>query len=797
MRSKEVKRQSRMGFTLVELLVAITILGIILVIAIPQVINIQNENKTTKYVKYSESLQSAAKLYTDSYSKDMFGNNSSGCYDIKYSSLKAKNLAKDIKVDGAKCEGDSGTYVKVLKSNDNYSYQVAIKCVNSSGNVLYEKTISGGGICDGQHPDEETPGVVITPNGHDWYNGKKSGTADKVAIKVSDQYGMMENTTIEYAWLKEGESKDSLTYTKKDFKNKRGEGMLANPLTVTVEVPQGVSGQYTLVVKTGQVRDANGNYMNGDVESKVFKLDNVKPTIPNKSNSSNSNWTNQNITITATATDEHSGIDKLYYTYANSNAEAGLKDNWKVTTPVGNNISVEGTWASEIDKDVYLIAVDKAGNQSNIVPVGKVRIDTTAPSVTATTNSGNGNWTNQNITITANATDARSNIKKIYYTYSATATSKKYEDWQTNNTTSVSRIWSGEGSSTVYIIAEDAAGNLSTFKNAGDVKIDKTPPTTPTTGAIGAVSGTNTSASIKTAAGGSTDINGSGVKEYRYYVKKTTGTPAKTDVNFKTSRAYTRACGTTYYAYAIAVDNAGNKSNVKGLGTTSDGADKATWGACSSTCGTGTQKSTNTCALKNGATKSCTSQTGCCTSTKTTWGAWSSCKGSCGTGTQTRTGTKYSTINSSVSCGTQTESRSCDTGVSCCSKVNLTYGAWSSCSVSCGAGTKTRTVTKKSAYNNGACGTYTETQSCEGPSCGKNNCNIRGGTKVKTPYTWKCSAGHSHTTAYIHYCSDANGKLWNKNTNSTLVKYQYVCPTSPISGQMVINDPQWSLNNFA
>ena len=65
------------GFTLVELLVAISILGIIMMLAIPQLMGLKDDNKNAKYEKYSDSVVTSAKLYTDSYAKDMFGHNSS------------------------------------------------------------------------------------------------------------------------------------------------------------------------------------------------------------------------------------------------------------------------------------------------------------------------------------------------------------------------------------------------------------------------------------------------------------------------------------------------------------------------------------------------------------------------------------------------------------------------------------------------------------------------------------------------------------------------------------------------
>ena len=86
---------------------------------------------------------------------------------------------------------------------------------------------------------------------------------------------------------------------------------------------------------------------------------------------------------------------------------------------------------------------------------------------------------------------------------------------------------------------------------------------------------------------GSTDAT-SGVWEYRYYVKNSSGTPAKTNSNFTTSRAFTRKCGTSYYGYAIAVDHAGNISAVHYIGSASDGADQySAWSACSAACNGG------------------------------------------------------------------------------------------------------------------------------------------------------------------------------------------------------------------
>ena len=78
MRRKLNRIENKRGFTLIELIAVIFIMGIMLILALPQVSKIQQANKNRKYETYELSIERGAKLYTDSNAKDMFGNNNSG-----------------------------------------------------------------------------------------------------------------------------------------------------------------------------------------------------------------------------------------------------------------------------------------------------------------------------------------------------------------------------------------------------------------------------------------------------------------------------------------------------------------------------------------------------------------------------------------------------------------------------------------------------------------------------------------------------------------------------------------------
>ncbi|XP_019632279.1 PREDICTED: coadhesin-like, partial [Branchiostoma belcheri] len=161
------------------------------------------------------------------------------------------------------------------------------------------------------------------------------------------------------------------------------------------------------------------------------------------------------------------------------------------------------------------------------------------------------------------------------------------------------------------------------------------------------------------------------------------------------------------------------------------------WSSCSVTCGSGSQSRSRTCTNPAPAfggancvgpaqeTRQCNA--GSCpeVSEGTSWGGWSSCSVTCGSGSQSRsrTCTNPAPAFGGANCaGPAQETQQCNAGSCPVDGGWSDWGAWSNCSVTCGVGTETRdrTCTNPAPANGGAdCdGPAQETQACDtGVAC--------------------------------------------------------------------------------
>jgi len=394
----------------------------------------------------------------------------------------------------------------------------------------------------------------------------------------------------------------------------------------------------------------------------------------------------------------------------------------------------------------FIIIKDKAGNETACEV--DVYIDKTKPNACTVTHSGTkgtNQWYVTNASVSLNAEDAMSGIKYKSLTTESTkpATYNQLSSGIQTDTTGI--VWYG------YV--EDYAGNKTNCFST-NFKVDTTAPTQPNGGSI-TISG-STAATTLGAVAGSTDAT-SGVKEYRYVVKNNDTVPTNGDSGFTTSRSFTRSCGTSYYAYAIAVDNAGNKSTVHLIGSGSDNKNEyVNYSKCTKQCDTGTQTASNECALiTEPNTRNCNTRK-CCTDTTVAYKDGTTCSETCGT-TGTLNRIAYSTYDSSVLCPTynKTSGGSACGRVDCCSQ--LKYEDGTQCSEPCGPGNKNRLAYSKlngqrcsgnddwsgGACNLGSCSTPVNDDRYSGcdqyyiTSCASGNCT----------YTIKNAAAASGTIA--------------------------------------------------
>lgn len=118
---------NKRGFTLMELLAVIVILGIITMISIPIYNNIQDNSNQDNYEYYEKMVKSATEIYVDQYAPNF--NASTSCIKLNYNRLLSTNLVKE---EILTCDG----YIIGNRVNNGFKYDIYLDCKDDKGNFV-------------------------------------------------------------------------------------------------------------------------------------------------------------------------------------------------------------------------------------------------------------------------------------------------------------------------------------------------------------------------------------------------------------------------------------------------------------------------------------------------------------------------------------------------------------------------------------------------------------------------------------------------------------------------------------
>ena len=246
------------GFTLVEMLVTITVLGIVTVIALPVISAVSSQLNNKKLNVYENTIESGAKIYADAHDLDLFGYQTVGCVDIYYNTLVSNKVIDELDFSKQNIITDK-IFVRVKKVNDNYSYETFFPTSDNIADINFN-------LCEGSISDSG-PRITFTPNGTNW---TKNATA---TINIDDMFGISPNAKIKYQWFYVDGTPIGTAVTH-NFKNS-----VVESLSLNVDTPTGMNAKIRLVVTPIELTNEISIPSTDAVQSDEFKLDNTAPIV--------------------------------------------------------------------------------------------------------------------------------------------------------------------------------------------------------------------------------------------------------------------------------------------------------------------------------------------------------------------------------------------------------------------------------------------------------------------------------------------------------------------------------------
>ena len=287
---KKVKKYNK-GFTLVEMITTVTILGVVSLVALPVINNVSSGFTEKKFEYFGESLLAVGKLYADQSREDLFGDSPEGCVDVSFNELVNKGLIKDIELDGATCASPS-TFVRINRHDSVNDYSISLECAKDD-KIAYQKILpeldsclgvgdfegSGGGGGYWTHRNNVLPPYYVVtastitaqPD-----SGSEPEKKHNVSILVSNEKGFAPNVKIRYWWVNADTGAIVGDKKEKDFKNSMVK--VSTTFKEDVTTPN-TSANLKLIVEPINVVNGAGLQYTDNYESGIYKTDNTAPTI--------------------------------------------------------------------------------------------------------------------------------------------------------------------------------------------------------------------------------------------------------------------------------------------------------------------------------------------------------------------------------------------------------------------------------------------------------------------------------------------------------------------------------------
>ena len=369
--------KNQLGFTIIEVIITITIIGIILVLALPRIGSLKDVNK--KFDAYSSSLLSASKLYTDNNEEELFGNAEEGCAIITFQMLEEANLIKDVSEKNYSCNSEK-TQILVMKDKDGLTYFDEVTCFEKENkeNIVYQKNNIKNKVlkCETKN-DELPPTITAVPENtnNKWLNferlveeeNKYKDKGIDLKFVINDASGLNKNQSIKWSFTTSSNVSDAKYPYKHNFHNKK----LSNIKSLIYDVGKNkvpnddnIDGKYYLYIVPNTeknnygIQDYFGNINYIGAKFGPYFIDNVAPTLNPKIVSRESGIKSLKINVQANATDAH-GINEIYI--STTGYEKGGK--WqKYASSISYDL--KGTYDGKT-RTIYITVRDNAGNIAN------------------------------------------------------------------------------------------------------------------------------------------------------------------------------------------------------------------------------------------------------------------------------------------------------------------------------------------------------------------------------------------------------------------------------------------------